>query len=338
MEHAPLSESQWKHALILNSVQAMLDHPGKASLETFLDYKDRHHDTSSLLLIKKWGDFFLQNQSIYQQMPHLHFQLSRLNLEIAIQARKERNFDLSKRHLIQHLGCPDSNGLMDFIENIDFNNQTMFLSTDKARCLRQSAKLSFVLQNQEDPEKSGGKIRNKTVAVQVLCGIGAISLRSPSNPDLTTIAARSFNTLAKWLRKNPQLMDPDVITGSENSVSLNQILAHQPVSEVLSKENELLMSETCSDNDMVIGRLLKLATNLVSFSYKYQIRISYLVGFFNLQKRQYKIDSIWSKNKLNLKLPLFLNIRKNSEIDDIFLRRQLFVDFQTYFKNSLYLE
>ena len=33
-----------------------------------------------------------------------------------------------------------------------------------------------------------------------------------------------------------------------------------------------------------------------------------------------------------------LNIRKNSEIDDIFLRRQLFVDFQTYFKDSLYLE
>ena len=33
-----------------------------------------------------------------------------------------------------------------------------------------------------------------------------------------------------------------------------------------------------------------------------------------------------------------LNIRKNSEIDDIFLRRQLIVDFQTYFKDSLCLE
>ena len=33
-----------------------------------------------------------------------------------------------------------------------------------------------------------------------------------------------------------------------------------------------------------------------------------------------------------------LNIRKNSEIDDIFLRRQLIVDFQTYFKDSLCLQ
>ena len=36
----------------------------------------------------------------------------------------------------------------------------------------------------------------------------------------------------------------------------------------------------------------------------------------------------------------FLNIRKNSEIDDIFLSitGTGFVDFQTYFKDSLYLE
>ena len=33
-----------------------------------------------------------------------------------------------------------------------------------------------------------------------------------------------------------------------------------------------------------------------------------------------------------------LNIRKNSKIDDIFLRRQLIVDFQTYFKDSLCLK
>ena len=33
-----------------------------------------------------------------------------------------------------------------------------------------------------------------------------------------------------------------------------------------------------------------------------------------------------------------LNIRKNSKIDDIFLRRQLIVNFQTYFKDSLCLQ
>ena len=33
-----------------------------------------------------------------------------------------------------------------------------------------------------------------------------------------------------------------------------------------------------------------------------------------------------------------LNIRKNSEIDDIFLGRQLIVEYQTYFKDSLCLQ
>ena len=42
---------------------------------------------------------------------------------------------------------------------------------------------------------SGGNNQNKMISVQVLCGISAIGLRSPENADLTTIAARSFNTL-----------------------------------------------------------------------------------------------------------------------------------------------
>ena len=42
---------------------------------------------------------------------------------------------------------------------------------------------------------------NKMVAVQVLCGISAVGLRSPGNADLAAISARSFNTLAKWLKR-----------------------------------------------------------------------------------------------------------------------------------------
>ena len=34
----------------------------------------------------------------------------------------------------------------------------------------------------------------------------------------------------------------------------------------------------------------------------------------------------------------FLNGRKNSEIDDIFIRWERFADFQTYFKDSLCFE
>ena len=75
------------------------------------------------------------------------------------------------------------------------------------------------------------------ISVQVLCGISAIGLRSPENADLTTIAARSFNTLAKWLKRNPQLMDPDVVSSTQDSVTtLSQILAHQPVSEAVENE------------------------------------------------------------------------------------------------------
>ena len=94
----------------------LFENAEKSAIETFLSYKDRHHDTPSLLLIKKWGDFFLQNFPQHQQKPHLHFQLSRLNLEIAIQARKERNLKLASRHLVQHLGC--QNGLVEYFESI----------------------------------------------------------------------------------------------------------------------------------------------------------------------------------------------------------------------------
>ena len=80
-----------------------------------------------------------------QQKPHLHFKLNSLNIEIAIQARKEHNFQLASRHLEQNLGVTNQN-LMGYISGINFNNEGMFLSTDKANCLRQSAKLGYVLQ------------------------------------------------------------------------------------------------------------------------------------------------------------------------------------------------
>ena len=102
-----------------------------------------------------------------QQKPHLHFQLNALNLEIAIQARKEHNFQLASRHLVQNLDTDQViffklffskfdlkrlicfyflQDLMTYVGGINFNNSGMFLSTDKANCLRQSAKLGYVLQ------------------------------------------------------------------------------------------------------------------------------------------------------------------------------------------------
>ena len=253
-ENVTLTKSQLRKILIVSSVAKMQKSPD-CDLKTFLTYEERRHSTESLLLIKKWGDYFIRST---HQKPELHFQLNALNLEIAIQARKEQNFNLAKRHLEQNLECDQSQELVNYISGINFNNPNMYLSTDKANTLRQSAKLAYLLQSSED------KNMNKMVAVQVLCGISTIGLRCVENHDLATIASRSFNTLAKWLKRNPQLMDPDVVVSCGNAVTLTQILAHQPISESLDDKNALLSTETSSDGDMVIGRLLRLATLMVS--------------------------------------------------------------------------
>ena len=151
----------------------------------------------------------------------MHFKLNSLNLEIAIQARKEHNFNLAKRHLEQNLGCITDDqgqggatrgggGLISHISDINFNNPSLVLSTDKANCLRHSAKLVYVL-----PPTESASHHNKMVAVQVLCGIAYKGLQSTESPDLWNISAKSFNTLSKWLKKNPQLMDPDVVSSTQ---------------------------------------------------------------------------------------------------------------------------
>lgn len=238
-ENVALTENQRKHALIIANVQSMLYDNNIELLDTFLTFEERKHSTESLILLKKWGDFFVR----FAKKPQVHFQLKSLNLEIGIQARKERNFKLATDRLEQNLECSN---LISYISSINFNNLNMFLSTDKANCLRQSAKLAYVL-NIEN---------NKMTAVQVLCGIGAIGLRSPENLDLSEIAARSFNTLSKWLRKSPQLMDPDIVSECQESATLTQILNHQPVSTEVN--DDLLISEASSDGDMVIFKSFQL--------------------------------------------------------------------------------
>ena len=59
---------------------------------------------------------------------------------------------------------------MNYINGINFNNSSLFLSTDKANCLRQSAKLAYVTVG--PPED-----HYQMTAVQVMCGIGVVGLR-----------------------------------------------------------------------------------------------------------------------------------------------------------------
>ena len=48
-----------------------------------------------------------------------------------------------------------------------------------------------------------------------------------------------------------------------DTVSLTQILAHQPVSNEVMDPHSLLLTDAATDSDMVIGRLLRLSVTLV---------------------------------------------------------------------------
>ena len=53
------------------------------------------------------------------------------------------------------------------------------------------------------------------------------------------LAPLRYIKLFSFLHRNPQLMDPDVVSSTQDSVTLTQILAHQPVSESVENEGKL---------------------------------------------------------------------------------------------------
>ena len=77
------------------------------------------------------------------------------------------------------------------------------------------------------PPSESASHHNKMVAVQVLCGIAYKGLQSTESPDLWNISAKSFNTLSKWLKKNPQLMDPDVVSSTQGKINKYVFLISQ---------------------------------------------------------------------------------------------------------------
>ena len=76
LDHA-LTKSQEQNALIAASVAKQLKNLHETAgmacdIEPFLTYKTMTHSTEQLLLVKKWGDFFLR---YLKNKPHLHFQV-----------------------------------------------------------------------------------------------------------------------------------------------------------------------------------------------------------------------------------------------------------------------
>jgi hypothetical protein len=216
-------------------------------LELLLAFKNKCHSSNILILIKKWGDFFTKYR---KTNPQLHFQLSSLDLEIAKRARKESNFKLANAYLQKFLfqgSLLHEGDLSTYLSNMDFQN--MPLSVDKASCLRQCAKLSFLCDKRE-------------VAVATICGIAssiaAMAFHDPSNSDLLEISSRGLHNMANWFRNNPRLLEdvyPDAVTSTP---TISNVLEFEQT--MMSNELDFLpSSEFATDVDMVIGRLLRLS-------------------------------------------------------------------------------
>ena len=111
-----------------------------------------------LLIIKKWGEFFV---GFRKNNPDFHYQLSNINLEIARIARKEKNFDLSEKFLLTTLTGRTKNngGLEEFVKVYDFFGAGV--SNDRVSGLRQASKIFH----------SSSSTGVRELAVKTVCGL-----------------------------------------------------------------------------------------------------------------------------------------------------------------------
>ncbi len=105
------------------------------------------------------------------------FQLNSLHMELAVTARKEKNYNLSRLCLEKAFGAEK---FRSYVEKFRFGSTC--LSVDKASCLRQSAKL---LRVQGDGE----------LGVRILCGIAinvvtSMNFHNQNNFELLELSSR----------------------------------------------------------------------------------------------------------------------------------------------------
>lgn len=105
------------------------------------------------------------------------FQLNSLHMELAVTARKEKNYNLSRLCLEKAFGAEK---FRNYVEKFRFGSTC--LSVDKASCLRQSAKL---LRVQGDGE----------LGVRILCGIAinvvtSMNFHNQNNFELLELSSR----------------------------------------------------------------------------------------------------------------------------------------------------
>ena len=271
-----LMEDQFQQVLILKGIHNELSalaqkRPGKLgrflSLVDVRNEREKFPPTSQLILIKKWGEFFTQFR---KNNPKYYFQLNSLNLEIAIVARKERNYKTSGSYLRKLLIGPNTElTLKDYMKQLDLSNS--LLSVERASSLRQAAKLVHVL----------GDGDAGLLSVQTLCGI-ATSIFSTysyqyqqgqgtdsSMTELLEISSRSLNTMAKWLKAEPILFEqvyPEMISAFSDRSTVTHVLQLEENSPAPTVQDFLIPDgilfrhiNNSADTDLVIGRLIRLA-------------------------------------------------------------------------------
>ena len=256
-----VTDSEQRKILLLNMI-----------CQELVSIKDRSHtmlarilkiekgcsSSELLLIIKKWGEFFLRFR---KNNPELHYQINNINLEIARVARKEKNLGLSEKFLLRTLtGRSTLNfSLEEFVQNYDFFSSPV--SSERVCGLRQAGKVFA---------RKGGPCRE--VAVRTLCGL-VLSVGQSSQftkqPDLLEQSSRALLNLAEWLREDTNLLEsvyPEMKSSKSDHATLTAILHMESVT-VGSRESlqkTIPVSRTSTETDLLLGRLLRLAIIQVS--------------------------------------------------------------------------
>jgi len=253
-----VTESEQRKILLFNMISQELTsikERGPTMLSRILKNEKGGSSSELLLIIKKWGEFFLRFR---KNNPECHYQISSLNLEIARVARKEKNFGLAEKFLLKSLtGRTNFNiGLEDFVKSYDFFS--VGISHERVVGLRQSSKV-FI--------RSGN--HTKELAVRTVCGLALAvgqhqATQYTKQVDLLEESSRALLNLAQWLKEDPRLLEsvyPEMKSNKSDLATLTQILHLETVTGGTrdSLQKPIPVSTTSSDTDLVLGRLLRLA-------------------------------------------------------------------------------
>ena len=254
-----VTESEQRKILMFNMIcqeLSSIKERGITVLARILKTERGCSSSELLLIIKKWGEFFVRFR---KNNPEFHYQLNTINLEIARVARKEKNFGLSEKFLLKSLtGRSNHNiGLEEYVKGYDFFSGGV--TSDRVAGLRQASKV-FI---------SSSGPQERELAVKTACGlilsVGQFQANQYSKQvELLAESSRSLLNLANWLKEDSSLFEsvyPEMKSSKSDLATLTQILHLESVTPGSrdSLQKPIPVTASSSDTDLVLGRLLRLA-------------------------------------------------------------------------------